>query len=92
FEKMMRAVSRGIDNMEELERVEKEEAEREAQRQAASSVVSEGCSSTDSVLGEGFELSWDAVYLEVSLDSFLLATFSFVAPAGGNPPASSSSR
>lgn len=28
FEKMMRAVSRGIDNVEELERVEREEAER----------------------------------------------------------------
>ncbi|KAM4058454.1 hypothetical protein HRG_014707 [Hirsutella rhossiliensis] len=32
FEKMMRAVSRGIDNVEELERVEKEEAEKERQR------------------------------------------------------------
>lgn len=32
LEKMMRAVSRGIDTVEELERVEKEEAEREARR------------------------------------------------------------
>ena len=34
FEKMMRAVRRGISSVEELERVEKEEADREAARVA----------------------------------------------------------
>lgn len=82
FEKMMRAVSRGIDNVEELERVEKEEAEREAQRQAASSTVSEGRSSSDGVLPDDFLSTWDAVYSDVSLDPSVIATFGFVAPSG----------
>ncbi|KAF5009660.1 hypothetical protein FDECE_4137 [Fusarium decemcellulare] len=38
FEKMMRAVSRGLDTVEELERVEKEEAEKEAARQRQADV------------------------------------------------------
>ncbi|EHA47034.1 hypothetical protein MGG_17610 [Pyricularia oryzae 70-15] len=35
FEKMMRAVRRGIDNLEELDRVEREEAEQEERRRSA---------------------------------------------------------
>ncbi|EHA58098.1 hypothetical protein MGG_16474 [Pyricularia oryzae 70-15] len=35
FEKMMRAVRRGIDNLEELDRVEREEAEQEERRRLA---------------------------------------------------------
>ncbi|KAI7908662.1 hypothetical protein M9X92_012062 [Pyricularia oryzae] len=35
FEKMMRAVSRGIDDLEELDRVEREEAEQEERRRSA---------------------------------------------------------
>ncbi|KAI6609947.1 hypothetical protein MCOR14_012004, partial [Pyricularia oryzae] len=35
FERMMRAVSRGIDNLEELDRVEREEAEQEKRRRSA---------------------------------------------------------
>ncbi|KAI6342193.1 hypothetical protein MCOR25_011188 [Pyricularia grisea] len=35
FEKMMRAVSRGIDDLEELNRVEREEAKREERRRSA---------------------------------------------------------
>ncbi|KAI6553416.1 hypothetical protein MCOR04_010741 [Pyricularia oryzae] len=35
FEKMMRAVCRGIDSLEELDRVEREEAEQEERRRSA---------------------------------------------------------
>ena len=79
FEKMMRAVSRGIDNVEELEKVEKEEAAREASCLAAATPESvPRRSSTEDQLGPGFMATWDAVYEDVPLDLSLLAAFGVV--------------
>jgi hypothetical protein len=50
---MMRAISRGIDSVEELERVEREEAER-AQRRLEVLGSSAGRSSTENVLDPDF--------------------------------------
>ena len=87
FEKMMRAVSRGIDNVEELERVEKEEAAREAARQAVVTPDSlPRRSSTEGQLDSDFMATWDAVYEDVPLDPSLLVDFGVV---GGTPQASS---
>jgi hypothetical protein len=77
FEKMMRAVSRGIDDVEELERVEREEAERE-QRRSEISGSSAARSSTEDVLDPDFMSTWDAVYAHVPLDPALLETFGVV--------------
>ena len=52
----MRAVSRGINNVEELERVEKEEAERAALALALSNPA---YSSTEDLLSPSFIESWD---------------------------------
>ena len=59
FEKMMRAVSRGIDSVEELERVEREEAESLAAARAPelSSLPPPAPSSP----GADFVLPWDVV-------------------------------
>jgi hypothetical protein len=62
FEKMMRAVRRGISSVEELERVEKEEAEREAARQTEGRP-----SSPDSHLLDGF--NWDVSFPDVPLSA-----------------------
>lgn len=83
FEKMMRAVSRGIDNVEDLERVEKEEADREAARRAIATPDSgPRRSSTEGQLDSDFMTTWDAVYAEVPLDPSLLEDFGVV---GGTP-------
>lgn len=58
FEKMMRAISRGIDNVEDLERVEREEAEKERQSTERSS----SSSSPSFDLPPGFVESWDTSY------------------------------
>jgi hypothetical protein len=60
FEKMMRAVRRGISSVEELERVEKEEAEREASRQAEDRPPS-----SDSRVLDDF--NWDVSFPDVPL-------------------------
>jgi hypothetical protein len=73
----MRAVSRGIDSVEELERVEREEAERE-QRRSEVSGSSAGRSSTENVLSSDFMQTWDAVYEDVPLDPSILADFDLV--------------
>lgn len=79
FEKMMRAVSRGIDSVEELERVEKAEADREAARRAAEVPDSSPRrSSTEDLLGPDFMSNWDAAHVNVPLDPALLATLGFV--------------
>ncbi|KAM4065235.1 hypothetical protein HRG_004433 [Hirsutella rhossiliensis] len=66
FERMMQAVSRGLDSVEELERVEREEAEREQRR------VSEvqPCSPHSDRLPSEFVGDWDAVHPEVALSVF----------------------
>lgn len=85
FEKMMRAVSRGIDDLEELERVEREEAEKEQQRAAPARPPS----SSSELLPPDFISEWDAVYPEVALSPSILAEFGLV--HGRNPGGSSSS-
>jgi hypothetical protein len=60
FEKMMRAVRRGISSVEELEKVEKEEAEREASRQAENRPPS-----SDSRVLDDF--NWDVSFPDVPL-------------------------
>jgi hypothetical protein len=63
FEKMMRAVRRGITSVEELERVEKEEADREATRVAENRPPSATSFSFD----DDFIPNWDAVHGDVVL-------------------------
>ncbi|KAF4460792.1 hypothetical protein FALBO_12421 [Fusarium albosuccineum] len=81
FEKMIRAVSRGIDSVEELERVEREEAEREAdrQRQAAVSQTPAGRSSTEDLVLEGFDERWAECFGDASLEPALMEDFSAAA-------------
>ena len=67
FEKMMRAVARGIDDVEELERIEREEAEREAIQQ-------QGAGSSDVLIASssevpGVDLDWSAAAIP-SQDAF----------------------
>jgi hypothetical protein len=78
FEKMMRAVSRGIDNVEELERVEREEAEREERRLAENRPPSSGSLDAD------FGRVWDDVYPDVALSPSLLADLGFANPGGAS--------
>lgn len=84
FEKMMRAISRGIDSVEELERVEREEAKAAAQAEAAIAAQAVASSNaapattTPSRLSSDFGDPWDAVYPEVPLESSLLADFGVV--------------
>jgi hypothetical protein len=82
FEKMMRAVRRGIDSVEELERVEREEAEREEARKNS------GRPSSAEPLPDDFIVDWDAVYSEVPLSPSLLAEFGVL---GGTSQVSSGS-
>jgi hypothetical protein len=88
FEKMMRAVSRGIDTVEELERVEREEAEASAAEAAAAPPPD---STTPPLLGAEFAPLWDAVYPDVSLEPSLLAEFGLLegAPSLGGGQGSS---
>ncbi|KAK2731616.1 hypothetical protein CKAH01_19058 [Colletotrichum kahawae] len=71
FEKMMRAVRRGIDSVEELERVEREEAEAEQhQREEARPPSASSC-----YLPADFVGDWDTVYPNMALSPSLLAEF-----------------
>jgi hypothetical protein len=71
FEKMMRAVRRGITSVEELEKVEKEEADREATRVAEDRPPS----ATSVSLDADFTDVWDAVYSDVPLSPSVMATW-----------------
>jgi septal ring factor EnvC (AmiA/AmiB activator) len=82
FEKMMRAVSRGIDSVEELERVEREEAEREERRLAENRPPSSGSLDAD------FGRVWDDVYPDVALSPSLLADLGFANPGASGGTAS----
>jgi hypothetical protein len=85
FEKMIRAVSRGIDTVEELERVEKEEAEREASRQREAEVVGRpvGRSSTEGLVSADFELDWTECFGQSPLEPALMEDFSVAALSYG---------
>ncbi|KAK1837801.1 hypothetical protein CCHR01_19575 [Colletotrichum chrysophilum] len=71
FEKMMRAVRRGIDSVEELERVEREEAEAEQRRREEARPSSAGSNH----LPVDFVGDWDTVCPDVALSPSLLAEF-----------------
>jgi hypothetical protein len=60
---MLRAIAQGINNVEELERVEREEAEEEARRNA----VIKQLSLTAPNLPNDFEFNWDKTYPGVPL-------------------------
>ncbi|TDZ14074.1 hypothetical protein Cob_v013012 [Colletotrichum orbiculare MAFF 240422] len=77
FEKMMRAVRRGIDSVEELERVEREEAEAEQRRLEEARPPSAGSDR----LSSDFIGDWDTVYPDVALSPSLLAEFGLLGPA-----------
>jgi seryl-tRNA synthetase len=81
FEKMMRAVARGIDNVEELERVEREEMEREAAKrsEASSSSVPIGRSSSVDFVSAEFEQEWAEHFGSVPLDPALMEDFDVAA-------------
>jgi hypothetical protein len=89
FEKMMRAVSRGIDSVEELERVEQEEAERESARQAEASVSGnpEARSSTEGLVTPAFLEDWEECMgtgppEPIFMEDFTLATRRHVEASG----------
>jgi hypothetical protein len=96
FEKMMRAISRGIDTVEELERVEREEAEAAAASEASTNPST--TSDTPPRLSPSFMPLWDDVYPGVPLEPSLLAEFGLLAGSpssvadlgsfGGIPPLS----
>lgn len=73
----MRAVSRSIDSIEELECVKQEEAEYE-QRCLEILGSLAACLSTEDVLDPDFILTWDAVYLDILLNPFLLESFGVI--------------
>jgi seryl-tRNA synthetase len=81
FEKMMRAVARGIDSVEELERVEREELEREAAQrpEASSSSVPIGRSSSVGFASAEFEQEWAEQFGSVPLDPALMEDFDVAA-------------
>jgi hypothetical protein len=85
FEKMVRAVSRGIDSVEELERVEREEAEREASRQREAEVAGQavGRSSTEGLVPDGFEQDWAECFGSLPLEPALMDDFSVAALSHG---------
>jgi hypothetical protein len=76
FEKMSRAIHRGIDTVEELERVEKEEADALAAREA---LPSPPISTTPPLLDADFEQVWDSVYAHVPLEPSLMSDFGLLA-------------
>ena len=77
FEKMIQAISRGIDTVEELERVEREEAE--ALTILASSTNPPVAPATLSHLSPTFVSSWDSIYPEIALEPLLFTDFGLVA-------------
>ena len=68
FEKMLRAVRRGVKSVEELERVEKEEADREAARVAENRPPSATSFSFD----KDFIPNWNAVHGDVVLSPSMI--------------------
>jgi hypothetical protein len=85
FEKMMRALSRGIDTVEELEKVEKEEAERAEQAR-----LSNRPSSSEGRVDPEFMENWEDVYGHVELDPSLFETFGFAISGGSSAGQASS--
>lgn len=69
-EKMMRALRRGITNLEELDRIEREEAAEEERRRAIEAVPS---SSDLPIPSNDFMNGWDGTFPEVDLDPSVLA-------------------
>ncbi len=106
FEKMKRAISYGIDTVEELEQVEREEAEALAVREASANLLS--TSTTLLLLDADFLPLQDTIYPEVQLGPQLMSDFGLFAGSpsfvedlsflagqgsfGGTPQASQSSR
>jgi hypothetical protein len=68
FEKMMKAISRSIDSVEELERVKREEAEKEQRRVEQARPPS----NSSERLPSNFASEWDAVYSDVPLSPSVL--------------------
>ena len=80
FDKMMKVVSCGLDSIEELEKVEKEEVEKV--------LYSFGVSDSPTILNMQFEVDWNDVYSEVILSSRVIADLGF---AGGTDQSSQNS-
>lgn len=76
---MIRAVSRGIDTIEELKRAKREEA-----HQAATCEVEARPPSAGSLLPPNFVTNWDTVYPEVALSPSLITKFGFIVGAQGS--------
>ena len=77
FEKMKRAISRGVDTVEELERVEREEAEVLAAAEASSKPPT--APATPPLLDADFVSLWDDVYPEVQLEPSIMSDFGLLA-------------
>ena len=77
FEKMMRAISRGIDTVEELEKVEREEADALAVVEASNKPPT--APATPPMLDADFLPLWDTVYPEVPLEPQLMSDFGLLA-------------
>lgn len=83
FEKMMRALRRGIDSVEELERIEKEEAEREAAKEAEGRPPSAG--SFSEIPEADFDLVYPMTLSPRTLEQFGMFEGTAAAPAGSSP-------
>ena len=69
-EKMMRALRRGITNLEELDQIEREEAAEEERRHAAEAAPGP---SDPPIPSDDFMNGWDGTFPEVDLDPSVLA-------------------
>ena len=85
----MRAVRRGIDSLEELERVEREEAAEE-ERLRATAIEAVPTSSELPNFSDDFTTGWDGVFQEVDLDPLVLAQFDLTGGRSLVPPSGSS--
>ncbi len=74
---MKRAIACGIDTVEELERVEHEEAEELAT--VGASATTSAVLSTPPLLDANFVSLWDSVYPEVQLQPSLISDFGLLA-------------
>ena len=72
---MIRAICRGIDSMEELERIEREKAEKEVRRKAATDPIS---TINPLSLPLDFEFDWNSVYFNVVLSPSVLRDMGFI--------------
>jgi hypothetical protein len=81
FEKMTKAISRGLDSVEELERVEREEAEREEERQRSLDPPPRSPDRLDAT----FEAEWNSLYGHVPLSPSLMAEMGFASPRMVDP-------